>query len=150
MYDRPFDIHVGELLDSHFNVQLKAYKQLDGYNDCNYLVTLVNGDECVLKVHNGVDSENEPMLLAQNAVLLHCSQHGIQCPLPIDREMHYTAKEKFAVRLLTYVKGPTLQGLSEITLNTLGTAGAYFGRLRLVLDDFDHIGAHRRYIFIYV
>ena len=144
---------------------------LDSYDDRNFFVPAAVGGQdgfnrppYLLKVHNGVESANRPILDAQNAIMRHLHARGFVCPVPVPsaagNDVEFTTvsdtsalsssssttSRRFAVRLLTWVHGRTLNSLTP-TRPRLFSSGAYLGRLRCALDTFDHPGCHRDHLW---
>ena len=119
-------------------------------------------EKFLLKFHNGVESERHCVLEAQNCIMQYLTRKGFHCPVPvlscnmslIENASCVTTgcdKQKcqgpyHAVRLLKWVEGKTLNEIGP-THNRLRLAGKYLGRLRSVLDDFDHRGCHRNHLW---
>ena len=130
-------------------------KLLDSYDDRNFFVpSLGEGGPFLLKVHNGVESSNAPVLEAQNAIMQHIKSKGFDCPIPIlSKNGKYTEHteagsppRRFAVRMLTWVDGRTMNSL-EPSRDRLLQAGEYLGRLQDALTAFDHPGCHREHLW---
>jgi hydroxylysine kinase len=142
------------LASSLYGVSSSALlKPLDSYDDRNFYVPPYGGNPpFLLKVHNGVESENRNILEAQNAMMTFLSAHGLTCSEPIKsihgRIIEYTtiSNRTFAVRMLTWVRGRTLNSL-EPTVERLLLSGRYLGELRTKLDQFDHPGCHRDHLW---
>ena len=140
----------------------RGLKPLDSYDDKNFYVPTGH----LLKIHNGVESANRDVLEAQNAVMRHLRSRGFDCPVPVvsvrGNDIEYVEgaaggeegkgedraepPRQFAVRLLTWVEGTTLNSLTATRARLL-RAGAYLGRLRGALADFDHPGCHREHLW---
>jgi hydroxylysine kinase len=134
-------------------------KPLDSYDDRNFYVPTTTQGIFLLKIHNGVESANVAVLEAQNAVMCHLKARGFDCPVPVasvgGNDIEFVkaaigeggaAPRRFAVRLLTWVEGRTLNSLTATRARLL-SAGAYLGRLRGALADFDHPGCHREHLW---
>ena len=142
-----------------FHVRVAAIVELNSYDDQNYKVTAENGAVYVLKVHNGVESRDEGLLDAQSQLYERLRRKGVAAPYPVDSVRFVDAPAPpppadgdaqrsclknpladgdatFALRLLEWVDGDLLSS-KEITPGLLATTGAFLGRIRLALDDFD-------------
>jgi hydroxylysine kinase len=122
----------------------------------------------LFKVHNGVESKREAQIDAQNSIMIYLRDQNIQCPVPqvntggttiayVDLNISSTPENndgnksrkitrKHAIRLLSWVEGETLNS-SNVTLSKLISVGEYLGRLRELLANFDHDGAHRIHLW---
>ena len=152
-----------------FHVRVAAIVELNSYDDQNYKVTAENGAVYVLKVHNGVESRDEGLLDAQSQLYERLRREGVAAPYPVDSVRFVDAPAPpppadgdaqrsclknpladgdatFALRLLEWVDGDLLSS-KEITPGLLATTGAFLGRIRLALDDFDHAALHRVHLW---
>ncbi|KAH8075380.1 NADH pyrophosphatase [Aureococcus anophagefferens] len=132
-----------------FHVRVAAIVELNSYDDQNYKVTAENGAVYVLKVHNGVESRDEGLLDAHVRFV-----DAPAPPPPADGDAQRSCLKNpladgdatFALRLLEWVDGDLLSS-KEITPGLLATTGAFLGRIRLALDDFDHAALHRVHLW---
>ena len=150
---------------------------LESYDDINFSAVCEDRGvtrKFTLKIHNGVESANQPLLDAQNKMMAHLGKNGCVCPQPIQpsettkdcRDAQtsnlYAAdttqaaitfkilptlkggQTPLAVRLLTWVHGVTM---SEVGGNesTLEAAGAFLGSMATALLSFDHPALHREH-----
>lgn len=108
------------LASSLYNVTPSApLKPLDSYDDRNFYVppTGKNGTPFLLKVHNGVESDNTSVLEAQDAIMKYLAKEGFNCSEPIasvhGRTIEYTttSQRRHAVRALKWVNGKILNCL---------------------------------------
>ncbi|EGB09999.1 hypothetical protein AURANDRAFT_3563, partial [Aureococcus anophagefferens] len=129
-----------------FHVRVAAIVELNSYDDQNYKVTAENGAVYVLKVHNGVESRDEGLLDAQSQLYERLRRKGVAAPYPVDSNPLADGDATFALRLLEWVDGDLLSS-KEITPGLLATTGAFLGRIRLALDDFDHAALHRVHLW---
>jgi len=154
------------------DVDCKATRELDSYDDRNFVVLAVarevprQGQQTryLLKIHNGVESDNKEFLMAQNATMLTLAKAGIDCPKPCGchgkheetfeglikyKTMKYGGGERpFAVRLLTWVVGTPLSNVTQdYGREVLVDLGRYLGRLRSHLDGVDYPGCHRPHMW---
>ena len=107
------------LASSLYNVPPNApLKPLDSYDDRNFYVPPSNNSEpFLLKVHNGVESDNTSILQAQDEIMKYLAKEGFNCSQPIasihGRTIEYTttSQRRFAVRALKWVNGKTFNSL---------------------------------------
>jgi hydroxylysine kinase len=150
-------------LDIH-DENREAVKELDSYDDRNFYICgmLPSSDRvqhCLLKIHNGVESDRLDQLQSQNEVMIYLSSKGFVCPYPIKgvqgdlinfidlkANAGNSCQKRHAVRLLTWVNGKTLSS-TTVTLEKLVSAGRYLGDLTTALSTFDHPGAHRIHLW---
>eukprot|EP00639_Heterosigma_akashiwo_P025503 CAMPEP_0194706988 /NCGR_PEP_ID=MMETSP0295-20121207/29890_1 /TAXON_ID=39354 /ORGANISM="Heterosigma akashiwo, Strain CCMP2393" /LENGTH=170 /DNA_ID=CAMNT_0039603037 /DNA_START=159 /DNA_END=667 /DNA_ORIENTATION=+ len=110
------------MFSEHHLVELKSY---ESYDDQNFYLKLNResgewaSNRLVLKIQNGVDSHNLPLLEAQNRLMLHLRRCGVRTTTPLkapngQRVSHYRLPTKsgtpcrLALRLLDYVPGRAL------------------------------------------
>jgi Ser/Thr protein kinase RdoA (MazF antagonist) len=119
--------------------------------------------EYLLKVHNGVDSQNAPFVQAQNLVLAHLDANQLPCPrvisalngskitwLSLERASNIgpglgsesKVTRKHAVRVLTYIPGTLMANISQ-TPTLIEHVGGCIGRMDAVLQSFEHQALHR-------
>ncbi|KAJ1455989.1 kinase-like domain-containing protein [Pelagophyceae sp. CCMP2097] len=131
-----------DLLQFHFGDDAQIDRELDSYDDQNFLA-LVNGERCVFKVLNGVESFNEPLIEAQSALLRHLAGGGIRAPIEYAPVVWVrVGRRRYALRLLKWVAGAPLCTL-DVTPALLRRSGAFLGRVRATLDGFDAAALHR-------
>jgi len=151
---------VSALRSSHGRT-FTVVKELESYDDVNYLVTDgESGTKYLAKVHNGVESldyharhaERSSVIDLQNAVFHHLG--GPSCPdittsapvpatdgepvsvhpLPVVSEAHSPCL--LVVRLLTWVEGVTMSDFPGTqSQEDLADAGQYLGNLRRRMDE---------------
>lgn len=145
-----------KVLNKHYGLSdVAKLSDLESYDDRNFRVELNNGQVYTLKFHNGVETDNLPLIQAQDQLLSFLFNAGITCPAPEPTKTGVTIAfeplfvvgtpdqtRSIAIRLLSWVHGAPMNTIST-TKELLTKAGAFFGRLSLKLDEFDHIGAHR-------
>jgi len=158
---------VEALIHEHWGLELAAPpKELVSYDDVNFLCTVSAGSQqrnFTLKVHNGVESRNLPVIEAQNAIMVHLSDCGVVCPVPQPsisgssfvevplRTVEWEAaglpgatKPLMVVRLLSWVEGGTLcdaQGSETL----LEEAGRFLGGVSSSLVTFHHDACSRKH-----
>ena len=130
-----------EILQELWGVAAGKLRQLESYDDVNFAVTAEGGvKKYTLKVHNGVESLNAPLLHAQNAIMAHLSARGVVCPTPVaatgaradaiaERSLPTRAggTTPLAVRLLTWIDGIPMSDAADMDESTLSAAGAFCG-----------------------
>lgn len=129
-----------------------ATKRLDSYDDANFRVSTELGDECVLKVHNGVESSSHlGFIEAQNCAMDAVRANACWCPTALPslagRRIALTVLassggRQHAVRLLPY-KPARLQADVELSPAFVHKSGAMLGRVTAALAQFDHPAATR-------
>lgn len=117
-------------------------KQLDSYDDVNFLIT-VDGTKRVLKIHNGVESDNSSVIEFQDAVMDHINDANIltsKCvnktimALPVVSAAH--SPYNLVVRVLTYIDGCPM-AYKSVTPQMLLGCGEFLGGLDKSLDLID-------------
>ena len=163
------------LLETYFLTSVKVgldstspptvVKQLDSYDDQNFLVKLL-GVEYLLKVHNGVESDNSSVIDLQNSLMLHLNKDPRLCTtsplvpsspsvlqpsppnsvlvsLPVVSPSH--SPHPLVVRLLTYLPGVPL-AYKSVTPSLLLSCGSYLAAIDSSLDVFPpHPAAERHH-----
>jgi len=119
--------------------------------DRNFLVTAIDGKRYVLKVTPGARDENDVAM--QVAVLEHLAEHSPDPRLPrvvaSDSgrslfRLRFPDGSEHWVRMLTFVEGRPLVGLTTISPDMLDEIGVFLADLDGALAGFDHPGARRR------
>jgi Ser/Thr protein kinase RdoA (MazF antagonist) len=119
--------------------------ELGSHQDRNFRVDTPDGERFVLKVarqgisHSELDAENEAMLLAGAAGL------PFDVPVPqaaLDGALVVRATtasgEQHDLRLLTYLDGEPLDGISYLAPAVLQAHGTMAARMSLALEGWDH------------
>ena len=150
-----------------FGVRVSKIKVLESYDDANFYVrgTFLGGDATerrfVLKIHNGVESDNPEFVRASNDLFNHLAREDfhISAPVPLptvenvkdnekfiawcefqrkptDGSKGGNGKRRFAVRLLKFVDGVLMNEISPLTPRLIRESGEFLGRLRNALDMF--------------
>ena len=156
---------VEALLKSH-GPTFKIVKELDSYDDKNYLVETDDGTQFLAKVHNGVESQDfakndkNSSIFFQNDMMEYLNQRGIQTSAPIHSEKIGSAislvslpvvsarhsPQHLVLRLLSWVPGRPMSSLSFLPLESLLDAGKFLGNLDSKLDLMDdYKAAHRHH-----
>ena len=162
-----------ELAQEHFGLRFPGgtetgsvesiIKELDSYDDKNFRIRAEQGPNgstatYVLKIHNGVESDRNVHVDAQNAALLHLNSRSISCPVPLPTKVgksEYvamvelkikgsTGSKRFAVRLLTYITGEPLNVIPVTAVN-VQNVGRYLGKISQAFEGFTHKGTKRRH-----
>ena len=119
----------------------KVVKALDSYDDQNFLVE-IDSSKYLLKIHNGVESDNSVIINFQNSIMVHLNETdgvvtsnplspsssealaedglSVKVPLPVASAPH--SPYHLAVRLLTYIEG-TPMAYKAVTPQLLSSAG---------------------------
>ena len=139
----------------------KILKQLDSYDDENFLLehttpTSTTTTKYLVKVHNGVESEDAKIIDYQNSIMTHLNLHPsitTTAPLlsddgapfsnhklPVSSPQHSPAP--LTVRLLTYIEG-TPMAYKQVTPALLFSAGEYLANVDSSLDNFSHPASER-------
>lgn len=142
---------------------IKIVKQLDSYDDVNYLVN-IDGTRFLCKIHNGVESkdfigkwqaqgrdynESSSVIHLQNNIMSHLNKMGIptndpqlnaKSNMPVHLQaLSVVSKEHspcdLVVRLLTWIEGSTMCSLNVLPLECLADAGRFLGRVDRALDE---------------
>jgi len=109
----------------------------------------------VLKVHNGVESQDQSFIEAQNLAMARVRAGGVWCPRalssvtgsPIAHVEHPLASgvlRNHAVRLLPFRPGTVLGSLPTLTAPLLRQLGEAAAKVTAALNGFDHPAAHRQ------
>mmetsp|Transcript_4878 Transcript_4878/g.6612 ORF Transcript_4878/g.6612 Transcript_4878/m.6612 type:complete len:369 (-) Transcript_4878:48-1154(-) len=139
-----------------------SIKELNSYDDRNFLVSIKghageSPSKYILKVHNGVDSQNVAFIEAQNAALQHLASCSLPCPvccpaldnsfiswvpLPLSSGVLRT----HAVRLLSYIPGD-LMADQHPSGELISNVGGFLGDLSCALQSFSHRGLVRQHMW---
>ena len=149
-----------------FGLRVSKIKVLESYDDANFYIQGIFQGEMVekrfvLKIHNGVESDNPKFVRASNALFNHLSREDfhISAPVPLptlksvkDNEKFIAwcefqrkptdgggsgnGKRRFAVRLLKFVDGVLMNEIYPLTPRLVRESGEFLGRLRNALDMF--------------
>jgi Ser/Thr protein kinase RdoA (MazF antagonist) len=138
------------------NQTLKILKELDSYDDKNYLVQTSDGTHYLAKIYNGVESQDfiengtDSSIYFQSAMMEHLNLHDIPtsapvlsktgepsnvASLPVVSVQH--SPHNLVVRLLTWVPGRTMSSLPFLPIESLLDAGRFLGKLDEKLDLMD-------------
>ena len=150
---------IAALSATYPNKDLTINKQLESYDDVNYLVTDTNdGSQYLAKVHNGVESldyiqkqaTSTSVIDLQNAIFAHLSEKQVKTSVPVPPvcgggsvvSLHDLpvvsaahSPSKLVLRLLSWVPGVPMSSVPSLTAETLAEAGVYLGKLRSALDE---------------
>jgi Ser/Thr protein kinase RdoA (MazF antagonist) len=129
---------------------LKILKELDSYDDKNYLVQTSDGTHYLAKIYNGVESQDfiengtDSSIYFQSAMMEHLNLHDIPTSTPVLSateslpvvSVHHSP-QNLVVRLLTWVPGRTMSSLPFLPIESLLDAGRFLGKLDEKLDLMD-------------
>ena len=137
-------------------VEPDSLKELDSYDDRNFLLQTASGEQYVLKVHNGVDSQRPAFIEAQNEAM-GCARNipGLWCPWPClsvrDSPIEYAeltlpdgSPRRHAVRCLTFLPARLLGDVVP-TCKLLEELGACAAKLNRALTAVTHLAAWREH-----
>ena len=127
----------------HFGVTVMQLSELDSYDDQNWRVVDGGGNAYVLKAHNGVEARDAALLDAQSALFARLSERGVRAPTEARPRV---SSSTTSYRLLDWVDGDVLSK-AEATPALLERSGAFLGRIRQALDDFDEEALHRTHLW---
>lgn len=149
----PTPAQVVEALQNGYDKTVKIVKELDSYDDVNYLVQDCNdGTEYLAKIHNGVESleyvknAKDSSIFFQNALMQHLNQHDIPTSSPIkvssaDKSLPLASlpvvsgpAQDLVVRLLSWVPGRPMSSVPFLPMESLVDAGRFLGNLDSKLD----------------
>ena len=130
-------------------------KELESYDDQNYLIRSTDTNKrYVLKIHNGVESDDDSLLEFQNGIMAHLTKHGITTTNPIEQTKNKFVRNEtlpvacgkytLAIRVLEYVEGVPM-AYSNLTANTMLESGKFLGRVVTTLNSYQHESAKREH-----
>ncbi|XP_030556679.1 hydroxylysine kinase [Drosophila novamexicana] len=146
--------HVEPLVRRLYGITISELKELNAYDDRNYLIQ----EDCnvknplivshsvhgyVLKILNALDSKKEEFVDAQNQLLLYLVKQHVHCPRPIAnaRGKYYSVEQiggnAHVVRLLEFIPGKMFHEV-PVTKNLLYQSGEYLAKLDRALKNFTH------------
>lgn len=158
----PTEEQVIEAVQNGYGKTIKIIKQLDSYDDVNFLVQ-ENDASYLLKIHNGVESldyvknAQDSSIFFQNAMMQHLNQNDIPTSDPIISEVSGEAlivaklpvvsgpPQDLVVRLLSWLPGRTMSSLPFLPMESLVDAGRFLGNLDSKLDTMGEYKAAQRY-----
>lgn len=150
-----------ELVKTIYGFNVIKVKSLDSYDDRNfYIKAVANGEEgeYVLKLHNGVESDNDSVIDFQNSILDHMGGQGVSVPevvkslngnfteyvvLPLKEPTDGVTEYRHAVRMLTWLKPGLLMHEVPLSPQLCIKAGAFIGSVSRSLCDYEHKAANR-------
>jgi Ser/Thr protein kinase RdoA (MazF antagonist) len=165
----PTQEQVLEALESNYlapGQTFKILKELDSYDDKNYMVQASDGVHYLAKIHNGVESHDflkngtDSSIYFQSAMMEHCNRHDIPTSAPVPTKNGKPSSmvslpvvsaphspQNLVVRLLTWVPGRTMSSLPFLPMESLLDAGRFLGKLDGELDlmDPEKLKASKRY-----
>mmetsp|Transcript_167 Transcript_167/g.466 ORF Transcript_167/g.466 Transcript_167/m.466 type:complete len:372 (+) Transcript_167:719-1834(+) len=140
---------------------------LSSHDDLNFRAhTTTSLHAYVLKIHNGVASQNPALLAAQSAAMRHLNAHGVPAPAPVTTTAGADwafiglppregappgeCSRRYAVRVMTWVDGEIAAEESERPGEhapaLLRAVGGFVGRMSNALASFAHPGTARRHL----
>ena len=136
---------VEDLVFKLTGIQVQSVKQLDSYDDQNFLLETKSHERLVLKISNSEDTDFPDLLEETNRLLLHCHDQGIKVPKP--RVIHEdktvtrvfikdTPGVKFALRIMDFLPGKTLLEVLPLTSKLLFDCGLSLAKLTKVMSSF--------------
>lgn len=129
--------------------KLAEVKELPAYEDLNFYIKTENGQEYVLKAHNGfLPSGTTARLFAQNRLIDRLHEKGLPVPevvktpdglsvVPMAEPGSSTANQKAHVRVLTWLQGQTIPNEVPKSSSFLGTVGELCGQITEALAGFE-------------
>jgi len=142
---------VEALKNGYSKPSIKIIKELDSYDDKNFLVETDDGTQYLAKVHNGVESLDyvkngkDSCIYFQNSMMEHLNQHSITTSDPVTTgeslclaslsvvsEQH--SPQDLVVRLLSWVPGRPMSSLPFLPMESLVHAGRFLGNMDSKLD----------------
>lgn len=135
---------------------LKILKELDSYDDKNYMVQISDGTHYLAKICNGVESHDfiengtDSSIYFQTAMMEHLNHHDIPTSAPVPSKTGKPSivaslpvvsvqhsPRNLVVRLLSWVPGRTMSSLPFLPIESLLDAGRFLGKLDEKLDLMD-------------
>lgn len=144
---------------------IKILKELDSYDDQNFMAERDDGTKYLVKLHNGVESKDfldayekagrnygacTSVIQFQTALMQHLSNNGVSTsdPQPSNDSLPFTTSSlpvvseahspcPLIVKLLTWVPGRTMSSLKALPIECLMDAGQYLGKMHVALDKMD-------------
>jgi len=153
--------------------EIHFVKDLESYDDRNVWVE-INGKNYLVKVHNGVESQDfvnlykageyqKSVIHLQNSIMEHLNKNGIPTSNPqmtIEKDLPTPAAIRslpvsstdhspceLVVRLLSWVDGTPMSSVKMLPIETLADAGRFLGKMSLILKDLnaDELTAAKRF-----
>ncbi|MBW2593975.1 MAG: phosphotransferase [Deltaproteobacteria bacterium] len=139
-----------------FGITAKA-TPLPSERDQNFYLETSDGKAYVLKIANA--KESRTVLEFQNQAMAHVSDNKHKafksitpcpavCTTPEGKSIVEIQGEnglKHFVRLLTFLPGKPMAKVNPHDHTLLHSSGRFFGKINVLLKDFDHPGAHREF-----
>ena len=154
---------VEEAITESFGGTVKIIRALDSYDDQNFMAEW-NGTKYLVKVHNGVESQDfldsyekngkdyttcSSVIHFQTAIMKQLNKHEVPTSqaqlcegiplaihsLPVLSDHHSPCR--LVVKLLTWVPGRTMASLPSLSIECLRDAGRLLGKTHHALDDMD-------------
>ncbi|KAM9357589.1 hydroxylysine kinase [Symphorus nematophorus] len=136
-----------EMVKRFFGLTASEIRSLPSYDDQNFYVLAVEGDEYVLKIMNSEDSKNFNLIDVQTCAMSFLQQNGLpaQTALPTtsgqlicleEADCGY-GRQEYLVRMLTYLPGTTISKV-PLTPKLLYETGKTAARMDKILQQFEH------------
>ncbi|XP_037530504.1 hydroxylysine kinase [Nematolebias whitei] len=140
-------IQVSEMVKKLFNLTPREIQSLPSYDDQNFYVAPIEGDEYVLKIMNSEDSKNTSLVEVQTYAMSFVHQNGLpsQTAVPTKSGQLMSLEEmdcgygckKYLVRLLTYAPGVTISKV-PLTPELLYEVGKMAARMDEIFQKMEH------------
>ncbi|XP_045475482.1 hydroxylysine kinase [Harmonia axyridis] len=144
---------VETILFDLYGLEVIEIKDLNGYDDKNFMIQIKNSKEndalCdnryVFKVINSLDSKDINFFRAQDSALLYLADRGVCCPIPIENKngeylaLKQLSSDAHIVRLLKFIPGIIL-AQTEINPVLCYECGTIVATIHVKLRNFSHEG----------
>ncbi len=136
-------LQLKKFVKESYGLNVKSLKKLNGYDNENYLLTSEEGKKFILKKYP-FTKKNISLISAENDCLIHLNKNSNSSyPSPIFScnneylEFIDTKKNKYIVRVLSYLKGKFL-GEIQVNDNILKSLGELVGNLSKHLKNYSN------------
>ncbi|KAM7387955.1 hypothetical protein PAMP_024159 [Pampus punctatissimus] len=136
-----------EMVKKLYKLTPSEIRSLPSYDDLNFYVATIEGDEYVLKIMNSEDSKNADLIEVQTYAMSFLHKNGLpaQTALPTTTGQLMSLEEldcgygcqKYLVRLLTYLPGTTISKV-PVTPQLLYKTGKTAARMDKILEKMEH------------
>ena len=141
---------IGNLAATHYGLQVSV-RELNGYDELNYLLTAVSGTMYICKI--ATEEHGRAFLDAQVKILGHLAASPVasgfqECLKNSDGEWItevVIGQRHYYLRILTWLEGKFWIELSAFTDGLLCSLGAFLGGMDKALAGFSHPAMHRCY-----
>jgi hydroxylysine kinase len=131
-------------------IDVVSVKELNSYDDQNFLLQTKSHDQLVLKLSNSEDTQHPGLLEEINRVLLHLHNQGIKVPKPLcltsmSSDQDQTVARvfiknppsvQFAVRIMNFLPGKLLLDILPLTPDILVETGFCLAQLTKAMSSF--------------